>query len=446
MVEQAALLDTRLDPRTIAMTIGVACAAGAIFGVAPALHATSSPAVTALRADSGALAVDQGGGRLRVFLVGGQVALATVLLLGTGLLVASLTRALEGNLGATVKQVAVVSMELPGRFHDEARGIRYRDAVLGRVLKTTGAVRVGWASALPLDRARRNRFRLVGASADVTDSRDFDVNLVTPEYFDVLSLRLIEGRLLEHGDTALSASVAVVDEILARRHFGAAAIGKHLIDAKGDVLEIVGVVQSGRYRTLQQTPQPTIYLPASQKYLWVGHVLVRTSTPPEALLPRLREAASGAGEGGSVIGVATLDARLAEALTVDRLATTLVGACGLVALVMSSLGVYGIMMDAVHRRTREIGLRVALGAGPRQVARLVLLEAAYPAAAGLAAGAVAALAMARAAQALIHGVTPAGLGALAAAAGVLTSVILFAAIVPLQRALRVHPNIALRAE
>ena len=120
--------------------------------------------------------------------------------------------------------------------------------------------------------AATGAFRLEGRTADVTDSRDFDTNVVSPGFFR-LSLRRLEGRLFDGRDVALSPPVVVVDELLARRYFGPAAVGRHLIDARGTRLEIVGVVQTGRYRTLQQTPQPTVYFPSSQDYLWRGFVL-----------------------------------------------------------------------------------------------------------------------------------------------------------------------------
>jgi predicted permease len=445
MTEQAALLETRLDARLLALTVGVACAAGAIFGVAPALQATAAPAVTALRADSGGLGQGQGGARLRSLLVSGQVTLATILLLGTGTLVATLDNALEGDLAAAARQVATIAIELPGRFHDEPRGAAARTALLAQAAKAGGVTRTAWASLLPLERARRNRFRIASSNAQVADARDFEVNLVTPTYFEVLGLRLIEGRIFDDRDAALAPPVVVVDELLARRHFGRDAIGEYLIDNKGERLEIVGVVQSGRYRTLQQAPYPTVYFPVSQSYLYTGHLLARTAGDPALALETLSRVASGIdGVKVTLRGTATLEDRLGEALTLDRLTTTLVGACGLVALAMSALGVYGIMIDAVQRRTREIGLRVALGARPARVVRLVLLEAVYPAAAGLSLGALIAFALAKAAQSAFFGVLSADVRALVAAAALLAIVMLIAAVVPLQRALRVHPNIALR--
>jgi ABC-type antimicrobial peptide transport system permease subunit len=314
------------------------------------------------------------------------------------------------------------------------------------MITSSHVARVGWSSFLPLDRARRSRFRVAGKDLRASDTREFDFNIVTPEYFDVLSLRCIEGRLINNEDVALSEPVVVIDELLARRYYGKEAVGGHIVDVKGTRWKVVGVVQSGRYRTLQQAPQPTVYFPAAQEYLYFGHLVMRTSVDPALILDEIERDAGSVGTGGRIVGVSTLEERLEESLTLDRLTITLVGACGLIALAMSTLGVYGIMVDAVQRRTREIGLRVALGAGWKQIARLVFLEAAYPAIAGLTAGAILVLAASQAAQAIIYGLPGPNFIALAAAAGLLAMVILLAAIVPLRRALGVHPNIALRAE
>jgi predicted permease len=446
MTEEAARLDLRLSARTIALTIGVAGAAGAAFGIAPALYGTASPAVTALRADAGGVGERERGSRLRRLIVTSQIAFSTMLLLVTGLLIASLGRALEGDLGATIKQIAVLSIDLPGQFGDPTRGIAVRTKLLQDVPKIGGVVRAGWSSTLPLGRGNRGVFEIEGSAADVRDKQEFDVAVVTPEYFDVLAMQPIEGRLFDYGDSALATPVIVVDELLARRHFGEHAIGSVMIDARGTRLEIVGVVPSGRYRTLQQPPQPTVYYPAMQEYLWRGHLIVRTSTDPALMFDVLRTGTSKAGGSLSIPQIMTLETRISESLALDRLTVTLVGACGVIALAMSTLGVYGIMNDAVRRRTREIGVRAALGAGPFQIARLIVLEAAYPAAGGLAIGALGALAAARVGRLLLHGAPPIDLTALAATAGALFAVIIVAAIVPLQRALRVHPSIALRAE
>ena len=205
-------------------------------------------------------------------------------------------------------------------------------------------------------------------------------------------------------------------------------------------------MRSGRYRTLQQPPRPTVYYPSTQDYLWRGYLVVRTSPDPALVLDDIRAAVNQAGEDAGVLRITTLKTHVAESLSIERLTTTLVFGCGLIALSMSAMGVYGIMIDAVNRRTREIGLRVALGAAAPQVARLVLMEAAYPAVSGLLIGGAAALAVTRLASNLLSGLPPFDFTWLAAAAAALAALIALAAVFPLLHALRVDPNTVLRAE
>jgi putative ABC transport system permease protein len=446
MAEQAALLDTRLDPRVMLMTVAVSCLAAACFGIAPAFQGTAATAVTALRADAGGVSVQHGGARLRALLVGGQVALSAVLLLAAGLLVQSLTRALEGDLAATVRRVAFATMEMPGRFGDPVRGIAYRNRVFQRVAGVHGVAAVGWANTLPLARGNTRQFQIGGDTAAVVDTVFLETNVVSAGYFSVMALPCIEGRLFEARDSPLAPAVVVVDELLARRYFGASATGRHLTDQNGTEMEIVGVVRSGTFRTLQQAPQPTVYYPSTQEYLWRGYLLVRTAGDPEISLPAVRATIEATGETDTILWMSTLDTYLKESLALDRLTTTLVGVWGLAALAMATIGVYGVMADTVQRQTREIGLRVALGAGRAQVVRLVFMKAAYIAVAGLLAGGAAAYAITRLAQSIVDGIPSLDIATFGAAFAALMIAVVVAAILPLHRALRVNPNIALRAE
>lgn len=445
MTEQAEMLDTSLNLRMTFLTIGIACIAGMILGVAPAVHGTSASALSALRADTG-VSDEHGGGRLRALLVTAQVTLSTVLLLATGVLVMSLGRALEGELGSTIKQVAVASIELPGKFHDTISGIAVRDALIERLTAVNGVVSVGWTNTLPLGRGNRSQIQIEAETIDVTDKQNIETNVVSPGYFYSLSLERVDGRLFDGNDVALSTPVAIVDELMARRYYGGRAVGAHLINRLGTRVRIVGVIRSGRYRTLQQQPQPTVFYPATQDYLYRGFLIIRTSRPPAELLETIRLTIATMGGGATALQVATLEDLVSESLALDRLTTTLVGLCGLIALAMSTMGVYGIMIDAVHRKTREIGVRLALGAGPMQVARLVVMEAAYPASGGLIVGSLVIFGVTRLAHLLVYGVPPIDARGLAMSAAALAVAIALAAVIPLQRALRIHPNIALRAE
>jgi putative ABC transport system permease protein len=445
MVEQAEQLDLRLDPGTMLLTVGVGALAGAVFGVGPALHGTAAPPATALRAESGGISTDRDRSRLRAWLVAAQVALSTTLLVATGLAVSSLTSALDAGLGASARHVAFVSVELPGRFHDSVRGLAFRRSLLDQLSKIPDVAATGWASRLPVTRGGKQLFHIESASSEVSDAIELETNVVSTEYFRALMLPCVEGRLFEPTDSFLAPAVVVVDELLASRYFGQSAIGRHLRDAKGTPLEIVGVVRTGRYRTLQEAAQPTVYYPYSQEYLYQGHAIVRTTIDPELLLPTMEAAVSSAGSDGTLKGSATLTAHLANALALDRLITTLIGVCSIIALAMATLGIYGVMTDTVRRRTREIGVRLALGARRAQIARMVFGASMRLAVAGLVIGLVTAGAATAAARMSYYGVPMLSGATVAEAVGALMLVVALAAIVPLRQALAVNPIVALRA-
>jgi ABC-type antimicrobial peptide transport system permease subunit len=189
-----------------------------------------------------------------------------------------------------------------------------------------------------------------------------------------------------------------------------------------------------------------VYYPSSQEYLYQGHALVRATADSATLLPSLDGAVSQTAPGGTVRHISTLEVYLADALAADRLITTLIGVCGVIALAMAAVGIYGVMTDTVRRRTREIGLRVALGARPLQIGQLVFGESMRLASLGLLSGLTAALGVTSLARMFFYGVPTLTLPTLAAVVAALAAVVGLAAIVPLGRALRVSPIIALRDE
>ncbi|HJR59977.1 MAG TPA: ABC transporter permease [Vicinamibacterales bacterium] len=446
--DQAVLLDTNIDAALVLLTVGIAVAAGALFGIAPAIHGTGSPAALALRADPGGVSDESGGTRMRGALITAQLALSTVLLVATGLLLTGLSQALNGDFGVRSANVAMLAMQNPGgncNIYNPILGVRFHNAMAEALPKTPGISSAGWASVPPLGRGNVRQYA-VQAGARALDRVDFNVVVVSPTYFKTMGMSLVEGRLFDAGDGALAGAVAVVDDLLARRHFGASAVGQRLLNGRGEPVKIVGVVRSGRYRTLQDSPQPTVYLPYAQEHLPCGYLFVRTAGDPAAMIPAISGKLTGIDRGVTITRATTLQTHLAEALTIDRLTTTLVGLCGIIALIMGTAGVYGVMSDAVRRRTREIGLRVALGAGRPQVVRLVFTEALYLTAAGVALGIIGALAVERLAESVVHGLPGVDRTTLAATPAILAAVVVLAAILPLRRALAVNPTVALRAE
>jgi predicted permease len=446
--EQAALLDTDVDGLLVLLTLGVATAAGLAFGIPPAIHGTGTSAALALRADPGGISAGGGGAWIRRVLITTQLALSTLLLVGTVVLTGALSQSLKGDFGVRAAGVLMISMRNPGvncSIYDPVRGVRLHQAMAEQLPKTAGVRSAGWASVPPLGRGNARPYA-VQAGARVFDRVDFNVVTVTPTYFDTLGITLVEGRHFSADDGALAPPVAIVDELLARRHFGATAVGQHLLTPDGEQVTIIGVVKSGRYRTLQDSPQPTVYVPYAQDHQACGFLFVRSDLDPAAVFSTVSRTLTRIDPGVSLTRAVTIDEHLSEAVTLDRLTTTLVAACGLIALLMAMAGVYGVMSDAVLRRTREIGLRVALGAGRPQVVTLVFTQATYLTLTGVAAGLAAALVLQQIAASFVHGVPRLDAFSISAAPLALALVVVIAAVGPLRRALAVSPTIALRAE
>jgi ABC-type antimicrobial peptide transport system permease subunit len=280
----------------------------------------------------------------------------------------------------------------------------------------------------------------------MTEAVEVDVNIASPGYFPVVRTPVIEGRNFSGEDAALADPVVIVNDVFARRYFSPTAVGRSVRDFDGTSYEIVGVVRSARHRALQAPPEPMVYFPLSQRHLGQLHLVVRTEYEAGPFLEPLRALLQTMDERVQIISVMTFEQHLSEALSLDRFATTIVLGCALAALLLATIGVYGVLTDAVRRRTAEIGLRVALGASRPQVLRLVFGEGLHLAVAGVVAGVAVALVLRRVAGTFVHGLPVVDLASLAAVPIGLVLVVIGAAAIPTVRALRVSPTIALRVE
>jgi predicted permease len=425
--------------------IALSCAAAALFAIGPARHALQAVDVLVLRGDAGAIA-ERAGGRVRAAVVVAQVALSTVLLIGSGLMARALAIGLQGDLGRDGRGVAIVLMRMPGALEGEvARGIVFHVAAEEAARKLPGAEFAGWVSVLPVGRTTSQAFTIETGRAGLVERVEAEVNVASGGYFQTLRIPVIEGRTFNAGDSALAKPVVIINDLMARRHFGTAAVGRRLRDADGVEYEVAGVVGSGKYRTLQESPEPMVYFALAQRDQQYMHLLVRTAGSPEPALAALPRGLAEIDHGVMISRTVTFDQHLAEALTLDRLLTTVVSGCGLVALFLATVGVYGVVGDAVRRRTPEIGLRVALGAPSWRILGLVFGEGVPLTAAGSALGIGAALLLTRALQSFVHAIPAVGLATLSVVPVALLLVVLGAAALPTRRALRISPTIALRA-
>jgi putative ABC transport system permease protein len=442
--EHAALLDARFAPSLVALALVASAIAGVLIGVAPAMQGESVPAVSALRRDAGAISMSQRGKTWRMSLLSCQIALSIVLLVVASLLRDSLEHALSGDLGFHSRDVAMLTIEGPGSWHTSAEGVAAQEAIARR-LRESGRVWAGWASSPPLSAGSRREFFIEDDASGTRESAEFDVNIASQSYFTTMQLAIVEGRLFTPADLASGERVLIVDQRLAAHFFNGQAAGRQLRDANGTLHRIVGVVASGKYRTLQEAPRPTVYVPSAQEYVRRTHLFVYARDHAEQeKLSWIGAVVQAVEPRAAIVRATTLREHLSNALTLDRMLTSLVRLCGLMALVLASIGVYGMVSESVQRRTREIGLRVALGADALRVTRLVFREALVPTAAGLTLGFYALFLINRIARTFVYGVPAPDALTLASASAILIGVIAAAACPPLRRALGVSPSVALR--
>ncbi len=441
-----------LDPRVLAFTLAAAVAAALLATLAPALSASLERPGSAL-AERGGDGLG-GGGRLRLrgVLVVTEVALSLVLLIGAGLMLRSFLELARVRPGFDPAGALTYKLSLP--FPDypnpEAR-TRFFQKLEERMAAEPGVEAVGAVFPMPLG----GRFWTgpYGRAADPEErwnEQEADFRVITPGYFDALGIRLLAGRALAAGDLDERRAVAVIDAGLAARLWpDGGAVGERLgIDLFGEkvLLEVVGMVEPVRHAGITEPPRETIYLPLHFMPWSPMTVAVRTAADPETLAGPVRAGVRALDPGLPVYALRPLSAYVREALAATRFTLVLAAVFAGLALALAAIGLAGVLAYAVRRRRHEIGVRVALGARPGDVVRLVVGRGLLLVALGIVLGLAAALALSRSLAGLLYGVTATDPATYAALAGLLAAVAVAASWVPAQRAARIDPVTALRAE
>ncbi len=439
-------LDLALDVRVLGFTLAASLATGLLFGLAPAMGAARADLLTALK--------DEAGGRqrgwLRGTLVVAQVAISLVLLVGSGLMLRSLANAQLIDPGFNPDGVLLASMDLRLSRYDEARGRAFFAQLLERVEALPGVQSAALARIIPLGLSgSRTTITVDGYTPQPGEDMEIDVNEVSPRYFETMQIPMLQGRAFTAADQAGAPLVAVVNEGFVKRFWpGQDPIGRRFREggAQAPLIEVIGVARDGRYRTIGERQRALFYHPVAQDYAPAGTLIVRTAGDPLALAPAVRQVVQSLDPNLPVYGVRTLRTHMGASLFPVRTAAGLLTVFGALALLLASVGLYAVMTFAVGQRTREIGIRMALGAQRADVLGLVVRQGMALTAFGLAVGLWAAAWLSKFTATLLHSLEPTDPVTFAGIAALLALIALAACWVPARRAARVDPMEALRYE
>jgi predicted permease len=448
----ANVLTTTPDLRVLAFALALSLVTGILFGLVPALQATRPAIAPTLKDQTSNVSASAGQARLRMALVSAQVALSLVLLIGAGLFARSLYNLRDVNPGFRAENLLTFTIDASLNGYPEAQVKALIERVEDSLAQMPGARGVASAELTPLSgNSSSSTIRVEGYRDKPEENMNPLLNWVGAGYFSTMGVPLIAGREFTRRDGAAAPKVAVINETMARYFFGHEnPIGRRFAfgsrSSKADI-EIVGVVRDGKYQTLRETIERQVFIPVAQDAEIEGvSFFVRTSADPVALAGTVRGIVGRMDPNLPIYDVRTVEAHIAESIYIDRMIGALSSFFGALATLLAAIGLYGVMAYNVARRTREIGLRMALGAARGNVVWLVMKEVALLAGAGIAVALPAAYALGRTIGSQLYGVAPTDLGVLTGGTLLLATVAALAGYVPAVRATRVDPLVALRYE
>ena len=442
----------QVDYRVYVFTFLLSLATGVLFGLLPAWQATKTDLVPALK-EEGRFSNQWRSYRstwLKSSLIVAQVALSLVLLVGGGLMVRALQQANTVKLGFEPQHAAELSFNLRLQGYDNAQGKEFQKRLLERVNALPGVQAAGLSDLLPVDLHFSRAAVYLDGQVPERNARvpSAMFNLASPGYFQAMGTRLMQGREFTVQDDEQSVPVAIINESFARRFFpGEDPLGKQfsLGRADGAKVQVVGVVEDGKYANLSEDARPYVARPLWQAQLGSTSVVVRATGDLPTLMAAVRRELQQL-DPHLPVSTSTLVEKLSLPLLPARLAASILGGFGLLALALAAIGIYGVMSYAVAQRTHEIGVRMALGAQKADVLKLVIGQGLTLTLIGVGLGLAAALALTRLMKSLLFGVSATDPLTFVGIAGVLTFVTLLACYLPARRATEVDPLVALRHE
>ena len=443
------LEEIRLDRPVLAFTICLTILTGLLVGLLPALRASRGVLAGTLREGGGRL-VGRNTTRVRDGLVIGELALAVILLAGAGLLIRSFVSLTGVEPGFRAEGAVHFEVELPSvAYTTDASVTAFHDRLLERIGRLRITEAVGAVSRLPLSGRLNTSFQVVGlAPAEPGQQQYVETRSATPGYFEAIGIPLLRGRAIEEGDRESSVPVVVISESAAQRHFaGGDPIGQQIVvSTLEEPRTIVGVVGDVRHLGLDQQAAPHAYFPFAQVPRRSMSVVVRAARDRDAIASAVRNEIRELDPLLPPPQVRWVGDIIGQSVARSRFVTTLLGAFAAVALVLSAMGIFGLLSYTVAQRTREFGIRLALGARSADVLGMVMRRALVMAGIGLGAGLVGALVLTRFVRGVLYGVSPTDPVTLVLVIVVLIGTVLLASLVPARRAAAVQPTEALRYE
>jgi macrolide transport system ATP-binding/permease protein len=445
-------LDLRLDGRVLAFTSVIAVLTGVVAGLAPAMRATRRDFVTDLK---GSVAPERVAGRRwtsRDVLVTGQIAVTVVLLVMSGLLVRSLLAAQRANVGFRTEGLAIVSADTGMLRYTPAQSRQFWVEAQQRLQALPGVEHVALASRLPFSlNFNRTNIAVPGhQQSPAAMGPSINSAIVSTHYFAALGVSVLHGRTFTDADTPDTPSVIVISDAMARRYWpGESALGRVVFERtldSGRSFEIVGVTADHKLQTVGESPLPAIYFAATQRPSGYHVVMARTSGDEARLLASMRDVLVGLEPALLIMESQTMRGQVAATLFPARVAATLVTIFSALGLLLAAIGLYGVIAFSVARRTRDIGVRMAIGARPADVMSMVMRQGLALAVAGTLVGFLLAAGATRILAGALYGIGAADPVAWGVAAAVLLAIAALANFLPARRAMRIDPSLALRVE
>ena len=442
-----------LDSRALVFTFVISIATGLVFGLAPALHSSNPQVVPILKGDL--TANERARGRrfsLRPTLVVVQVALSLAVLVCGGLFIKSFRQAqtMDPGFGTKEALIAVLDPELVG--YDTERSRNFFRQVTERMSSLPGVQSVATARLLPLGDSSNSNGPILKEGETLprgSAGRTIMTTVISAGYFRTMQIPMVDGRDFDDRDHAKAQRVVIVNQQMANMLWpGDSAVGKRIfIGAESrDALEVVGVVKTGKYNTLAEDPKPFFYYPMTQRRPASMAVVMRTNVDPRGLAASLRKEVQNIDGSVPVSSVKTMNEHLTYALWAPNMAASFSLAFGVLAILLSAVGLYSVMAYVVSQRTREVGIRMALGANRADVLKMITVQGMRLAVIGVAIGLVLSLGLARALSSLLIGVSGYDVTTFVIVSALLVLVALIACYLPARRATKIDPLVALRYE